>query len=69
MVAPPETEAFGNSTLNSRFPARSGLRESDRPGTENLYLDGKELPKDSPVFGKDWYSGRPLRRVGSEEFV
>ena len=43
-------------SLNSRYGEVYFPRESDRPGTENLYLDGKELPKDSPVFGKDWYS-------------
>jgi arylsulfatase A-like enzyme len=43
-------------SLNSRYGEVYFPRESDRPGTENLYLDGKELPKDSPIFGKDWYS-------------
>ena len=43
-------------SLNSRFGEIYFPRESDKPGTENLYLNGKELSKDSPVFGKDWYS-------------
>ncbi len=43
-------------SLNSRFGEIYFPRESDRPGTVNLYLNGRELPKDSPVFGKDWYS-------------
>ena len=43
-------------SLNSRYGEVYFPKEADRPGTENLYLDGKELPKDSPVFGKDWYS-------------
>ena len=43
-------------SLNSRYGEVYFPHESDRPGTESLYLDGKELPKDSPVFGKDWYS-------------
>jgi arylsulfatase A-like enzyme len=43
-------------SLNSRYGEVYFPRESDRPGTEYLYLDGKELPKDSPAFGKDWYS-------------
>ena len=43
-------------SLNSRFGEVYFPKESDRPGTENLYLNGKEYPKDSPVFGKDWYS-------------
>ena len=42
--------------LNSRFGEIYFPKESDKPGTENLYLDGKELRKDSPVFGNDWYS-------------
>jgi arylsulfatase len=42
-------------SLNSRYGEVYFPKEADRPGTENLYLDGKELPKDSPVFGKDWY--------------
>ena len=43
-------------SLNSRYGEVYFPKESDRPGTENLYLNGRELPKDSPVFGKDWYS-------------
>ena len=43
-------------SLNSRFGEVYFPRESDTPGTGNLYLNGTELPKDSPVFGKDWYS-------------
>jgi arylsulfatase A-like enzyme len=43
-------------SLNSRYGEVYFPRESDTPGAENLYLDGKELPKDSPVFGKEWYS-------------
>ena len=43
-------------SLNSRYGEVYFPREADRPGTESLYLNGQELPKDSPVFGKDWYS-------------
>jgi arylsulfatase A-like enzyme len=43
-------------SLNSLYGEVYFPRESDRQGTENLYLDGKKLRKDSPVFGKDWYS-------------
>src|SRR3954466_4558342 len=43
-------------SLNSRFGEVYFPVEASRPGTENLYLNGKEIPKDSPVFGKDWYS-------------
>ena len=43
-------------SLNSRYGEVYFPRESDTPGTKNLYLNGKELPKDSAVFGKDWYS-------------
>lgn len=43
-------------SLNSRFGEVYFPRETSRPGTENLYLDGKEIPKNSPIFGKDWYS-------------
>ncbi len=28
----------------------------DKPGTDKLYLNGRELPKDSPELGHDWYS-------------
>ncbi len=31
-------------------------KEFDRPGTENFYLNGREIPKDSPELGTDWYS-------------
>jgi len=43
-------------SLNSRFGEVYFPKEASRPGTENLYLDGVEIPKDSPVFGKEWYS-------------
>jgi arylsulfatase len=43
-------------SLNSRHGEVYFPRESDTPGAENLYLDGKELRKDSPVFGNHWYS-------------
>lgn len=43
-------------SLNSRFGEVYFPLEAGAPGTKNLYLNGKELPKDSPVFGKDWYS-------------
>ena len=43
-------------SLNSRYGEVYFPREKDRPGTEKLYLDGEEMPKDSPVFGEDWYS-------------
>lgn len=43
-------------SLNSRFGEVYFPREFDRPGTENLYLNGKEIPKNSPIFGHNWYS-------------
>ena len=52
---PPWKRGFMRS-LNSRYGEVYFPREMDRPGTENLYLNGKEMPKDSPIFGKDWYS-------------
>lgn len=52
---PPWERGFMRS-LNSRYGEVYFPKESDRPGTENLYLNGEEMPKDSPVFGKDWYS-------------
>lgn len=52
---PPWERGFIRS-LNSRFGEIYFPREGDRPGTENLYLDGKEIPKNSPIFGTDWYS-------------
>ena len=52
---PPWDRGFMRS-LNSRYGEVYFPREMDRPGTENLYLNGKEIPKDSPVFGEDWYS-------------
>ncbi len=51
----PWNRGFDRS-LNSRFGEVYFPSESDRPGTATLYLDGKELPKDSPIFGNDWYS-------------
>jgi arylsulfatase len=43
-------------TLTSRFGEVYFPKEFDRPGTANLYLNGKEIPKDDEIFGKDWYS-------------
>jgi arylsulfatase A-like enzyme len=51
----PWNRGFDRS-LNSRFGEVYFPKEADRPGTKNLYLNGKEMPKDSPEFGKDWYS-------------
>jgi arylsulfatase len=52
---PPWTRGFMRS-LNSRYGEVYFPRESDRPGTTHLYLNGEELPKDSPRLGRDWYS-------------
>jgi arylsulfatase A-like enzyme len=52
---PPWKRGFIRS-LNSRYGEVYFPKELDRPGTESLYLNGEELPKDSPVFGTDWYS-------------
>ena len=43
-------------SLNSRFGEVFFPREDDRPGTKMLFLDGREIPKDSPELGTDWYS-------------
>jgi arylsulfatase len=44
-------------SLNSRYGEVYFPEEADlRPGTKDLYLNGEELRKNSPVFGKDWYS-------------
>lgn len=52
---PPWERGFMRS-LNSRYGEVYFPKEADRPGTEKLYLNGRELPKDSPELGKDWYS-------------
>ena len=52
---PPWERGFMRS-LNSRYGEVYFPEEADRPGTENLYLNGKEIPKSDPMFGKDWYS-------------
>jgi arylsulfatase A-like enzyme len=52
---PPWERGFMRS-LNSRFGEVYFPHEADRPGTANLYLNGREMPKDSPELGKDWYS-------------
>ncbi len=52
---PPWERGFMRS-LNSRFGEVYFPKELDKPGTENLYLDGRELPKDSPELGHNWYS-------------
>ena len=51
----PSSRGFRRS-LNSRFGEVYFPKEADKPGTENLYLDGREIPKDSPEIGHDWYS-------------
>jgi arylsulfatase len=52
---PPWDRGFMRS-LNSRFGEVYFPVESDKPGTQMLYLNGRELPKESPEIGKDWYS-------------
>jgi len=52
---PPWERGFVRS-LNSKFGEVYFPKEDDRPGTENLYLNGREIKKDSPELGKDWYS-------------
>jgi arylsulfatase len=52
---PPWKRGFMRS-LNSRYGEVYFPNESGAAGTQKLYLDGQEMPKDSPVFGKDWYS-------------
>ena len=52
---PPWERGFMRS-LNSRYGEVYFPKEADRPGTTHLYLNGKEIPKDDPMFGKDWYS-------------
>jgi arylsulfatase len=52
---PPWTRGFMRS-LNSRFGEVYFPKEDDRPGTGMLYLNGREIRKDSPELGKDWYS-------------
>ncbi|HEX4129637.1 MAG TPA: arylsulfatase [Pirellulales bacterium] len=52
---PPWKRGFVRS-LNSRYGEVYFPHEKDRPGTENLYLNGRELPKDSPELGENWYS-------------
>ncbi len=52
---PPWERGFMRS-LNSRYGEVYFPVEADRPGTGKLYLNGRELPKDSPELGKDWYS-------------
>ena len=43
-------------TLTTRYGEVYFPVEADKPGTKHLYLNGKEIPKDSETFGKDWYS-------------
>jgi len=52
---PPWKRGFMRS-LNSRYGEVYFPKEFDRPGTEVLYLNGREIRKDSPELGKDWYS-------------
>ena len=52
---PPWERGFMRS-LNSRYGEVYFPKEADRPGTAMLYLNGREVPKDSPELGKDWYS-------------
>ncbi|HEY5311871.1 MAG TPA: arylsulfatase [Pirellulales bacterium] len=52
---PPWKRGFMRS-LNSRYGEVYFPKEKDRRGTESLFLNGKEIPKDSPELGTDWYS-------------
>jgi len=53
--SPPWTRGFQRS-LNARYGEVYFPKEFDKPGTANLYLNGREIPKDSAEIGKDWYS-------------
>jgi arylsulfatase len=52
---PPWKRGFMRS-LNSRFGEVYFPKEDDKPGTESLFLNGREIAKDSPELGHDWYS-------------
>lgn len=52
---PPWKRGFMRS-LNSRYGEVYFPKELDRPGTDMLYLNGREIRKDSPELGTDWYS-------------
>lgn len=53
---PPWERGFMRS-LNSRFGEVYFPHEDDRPGTKMLYLNGREIPKDSAEIGRgEWYS-------------
>lgn len=53
---PPWERGFMRS-LNSKFGEVYFPHEDDKPGTKMLYLNGREIPKDSPEIGQgEWYS-------------
>jgi arylsulfatase A-like enzyme len=52
---PPWKRGFMRS-LNSRYGEVYFPKELDRPGTDVLYLNGREIRKDSPELGENWYS-------------
>jgi arylsulfatase len=53
---PPWKRGFMRS-LNSIYGEVYFPKEKGGPGTQNLYLNGREIPKDSPEIGQgDWYS-------------
>lgn len=53
---PPWERGFMRS-LNSKFGEVYFPKEYDkRDSTANLFLNGREIPKDSPEIGHDWYS-------------
>ena len=52
---PPWSRGFMRS-LNSQFGEVYFPVEMGAPGTQVLYLNGREIPKDSPELGHDWYS-------------
>ncbi len=52
---PPWQRGFMRA-LNSIYGEVYFPKEKGGPGTQNLYLDGREISKDSPELGKDWYS-------------
>jgi arylsulfatase len=52
---PPWERGFMRS-LNSRFGEVYFPTELSHAGTEFLYLNGRELPKDAPELGSNWYS-------------
>ena len=53
-------------SLNSQYGEVYFPKEANGPRTDVLYLNGREIPKDSPELGSAWYSTELFTDMGTQ---